>query len=616
MTLKHKALLASIPFLLIGFTAGTLALGSLRPACDPTNAVAAFCVANEQITNVAPTADEPAHSTSFPGFRLSDSAGQEVAFSDFKDKKAIAIIFVGTECPLVNLYVSRLANLQRELGPRGLQILAINSNSQDAASAIKKHADERRLPFPVLIDPEQKVADLLKAVRTPEAFLLDPTGAVRYHGRIDDQYAVGTDRRAPQRHDLKEAILDVLAGKAVRVKETEVYGCFIGREPVATPKVEITYAKDIAPIMQTYCQECHRPGQVGPFSLLTYEQARRWSATIRELVNDGRMPPWHADPNHGPYANDISLPNAEKKLLLVWIDQGCPKGDDKDIPPARSFPKNDEWRIGKPDLVLTMKEKFTIPAAAPEKGIDYQRYVLPTNFEEDVWVQAVEAKPDARAVVHHMLVYIGEQTPASEGESRDIDVLCSYVPGSKPSTFPPGLAKRIPKGAKLILEMHYTANGTEQVDQSSIAMIFSKEPPKHEFRSRFIANRKFTIPPHASNHAVSASTTFDKDALILTLSPHMHLRGKSFLFRAIYPDGRTETVLSVPRYDFNWQHAYALKTPLQVPAGTRIECVGHFDNSAKNRNNPDATTAVRWGDQSWEEMMLGVIGYVDLQSRP
>jgi hypothetical protein len=327
-------------------------------------------------------------------------------------------------------------------------------------------------------------------------------------------------------------------------------------------------------------------------------------------VIEDRMPPWHADPRHGEFLNDRRLPAADRQLLLTWIEQGCPRGDDKDLPPARVFPTG--WAIGQPDLVLTMREKFTVPAQAPTKGIDYQYFTLPTKFAEDVWIQAVEARPGNRAVVHHMLVYIGAKPDPSERESSDLDVLASYVPGSKPAIFPPGLAKRIPKGAKLVLEMHYTANGTEQIDQSSIALVLAKEPPKQEFRSRFVANRKFAIPPHAANHEVKAETIFEKDALILTLSPHMHLRGKSFSFHAMYPDQRREILLSVPRYDFNWQHAYVLKTPLRVPAGTRIECIGHFDNSVSNPNNPDAAREVRWGEQSWEEMMLGVIGYVDL----
>jgi peroxiredoxin len=544
-----------------------------------------------------------------PAFQLRDTTGQSVSLSDFRQKKAVVVVFIGTECPLVNLYVLRLAEIQREYAPRGVQILAINSNSQDSPQDVIRHAQERKLPFPILIDPGQEVADLFGARRTPETFLLDEAGVVRYHGRIDDRYSVGGDRGAPRRHDLVEAIREVLANRPVSVPTTPVAGCFIPRQEPARGAETITYTRHVAPILQKNCQECHRPGQVAPFSLLTYQQARAWSATIREVVLDNRMPPWHADPLHGKFANDRSLSQADRTVLLAWIKQGCVKGDDADAPAPQKF--SDDWGIGKPDMVLSMKEAFTIPAEAPKGGVPYQKFVLATNFERDVWVQAVEARPGNRAVVHHMVLYIGDPPNRAEIETSDRDVLAGYVPGSKPIIFPSKWGKRIPRGARLVLEMHYTANGTEQTDLSSVGLIFAKDPPQDEIHSRFVLNSSFIIPAGAADHEVTAVTTFDKDALILSLTPHMHLRGKSFLFRAVYPDQRTEILLSVPRYDFNWQHRYVLHTPLHVPAGTRIECVGRFDNSASNPNNPDPTHEVRHGDQSWEEMMLGVIGYIN-----
>lgn len=594
-------------FVLLSCLASYLTLRVYGKTTDPAASMVGFPMVQRPLPSPQLASNDPVAQT-IPGFRLTDSDGRDVGLADFKTQKAIAVVFIGTECPLVNLYVLRLAELQRELGPRGVQILAINSNSQDSPKDVTKHAQERELSFPVLLDPGQKVADLFGAERTPEVFLLDASGIVRYRGRIDDQYGVGADRRAPTRHDLKEAILEVLADAPVSVAKTPVSGCYIGREPAAPTAPAVTYTRDIAPILQKHCQECHRPGQVAPFSLLTYPQASRWSKTISEVVSDGRMPPWHADSRHGEFANDARLADADRKLLLAWVKQGCPKGNDKDLPAAREFSK--DWDLGSPDLVLKMKETFTIPAQAPAKGIEYKHFELPTHFTEDVWVQAVEARPGNRAVVHHMIVFIGDRPGMGEGESGDREILAAWVPGSAPAILPPGLAWRIPKGAKLVLEMHYTANGTEQTDRSSIALVFAKAPPKHQLRTRFIAKRTFAIPPRAERHEVRAATMFEKDAMILTLSPHMHLRGKSFLFCAVYPDQRTEILLSVPRYDFNWQHTYVLKTPLHVPAGTRVECVGVFDNSAANPNNPDPTQEVRWGDQSWEEMMLGIVNYI------
>jgi peroxiredoxin len=542
-----------------------------------------------------------------PAFRLKDTAGREVALADFHDRKAVVVVFIGTECPLVNLYVERLAELHREFARHGVQVLSINSNSQDSAEDVARHAAQRKLPFPVLTDPGQKVADLFGAEHTPEAFLLDCTGAIRYRGRIDDQYTVGGDRGRVTRHDLAEAIRDILAKRPVRLPRTPAPGCFIGRAAPAALQAKVTYARDIAPILRKHCQECHRPGQAAPFSLLTYKQARAWSDTIREVVEAGRMPPWGADPRHGEFANDRRLPEADRKALLAWIEQDCPKGDERDLPPPPPFA--DGWGIGKPDLVLCMKAAYRIPARAGKGGIPYQYFVLPTNFDRDVWVRAVEARPGNRAVVHHMVVYIGDPPGREREQTADRDILVGFVPGSRPAVYPSELGKRIPKGAKLVLEMHYTANGTEQTDLSSIALVFAKEPPRHEIRARFVVNRDFIIPPRATCHEASAATVFEQDTVVLSLTPHMHLRGKSFQFRAVYPGGRIEILLSVPRYDFNWQHTYLLKKPLLVPRGTRIDCVGCFDNSAANSNNPDPDQEVRWGEQSWDEMLLGVVGY-------
>jgi peroxiredoxin len=541
-------------------------------------------------------------------FELTDTAGRKVALADFRDKQAVVVVFTGTQCPIAQFYAVRLCEMQRELAPLGVQFLAVFSNAQDSADDVARYAQERKLPFPALSDPGQKVADRFGAKRTPEAFLLDANGVVRYRGQIDDRYGVGADRGGPTRNDLQEAIAELLAGKAVRVPCTRVAGCIIGRAIPKAAAEPVTYTKHVASILQNKCQECHRPGQVAPFALLTYEAARDWSAMIREVVTEGRMPPWHADPKHGKFLNDRSLSESERKLLLMWIEQGCVQGDTKDLPGPRVFSAG--WLIGTPDAVLTMPRVFDVPAIAPKGGIPYQHFVLETNFEADVFVKAVQLEPGNRAVVHHMIVFIGDAPAETRGTTADRNVLAGWVPGSKAAKFPDGLGVRIPKGAKLTLEMHYTANGTAQSDRSSIGLVVSKQRPRHEVRSRFILNDKFKIPAGTANHEVTASTTFEKDAVILVMTPHMHLRGKDFLVRAVYPDGRRDILLSVPKYDFNWQHGYILKDPLPVPAGTRIECVAHFDNSPDNPNNPDPTQEVRWGDQSWEEMMLGVIGYI------
>jgi hypothetical protein len=313
-------------------------------------------------------------------------------------------------------------------------------------------------------------------------------------------------------------------------------------------------------------------------SLLGYDDAVAWNETIREVVRERRMPPWHADPSHGKFENDRSLTAQERDTLLAWIDGGCARGDDRDLPKAKEFA--DGWRIGRPDVVFTMPLAENVPARAG-RGIPYRYAVVPTDFAEDRWIQAAEAKPGSTAVVHHIIVYVLEARGQRREDGIGNGFLVGHAPGDLPAVFPAGAAKKLPKGATLVFQMHYTPNGTAQTDKSSVGLIFAKEPPKYELRTRAIANNRLSIPAGAADHKVVSTSTF-----------------------------KEEVLLSVPRYDFNWQSNYRLAKPLSLPAGTRIECTAHFDNSEKNLNNPDPTKDVRWGEQTWQEMMIGFVDYV------
>jgi peroxiredoxin/mono/diheme cytochrome c family protein len=551
-----------------------------------------------------------------PAFTLKDAADRSWSLSDFRTKKAVVIVFIGTECPINNAYMPRLVELHKTYEPRGVGFLAINANSHDTVTRLAAHTKEYALPFPVLKDPANTVADQFGAQRTPEAFVLDPEGGIMYQGRIDDQFGIGFKRPAPTRRDLVEALEEVLAGKPVSQPRTKVAGCVIAR--TIKPKAEgtVTYTKHVSRILQKNCQECHRPKQVGPMPLLTYEDALAWAETIREVIEEKRMPPWHADPRFGKFRNDRTLSPEDRTALLSWIDQGCPKGDPKDLPAPRSFAEG--WRIGKPDVVFSMKEPFTVPAKVGSEGIKYQIFPVTSGFDEDRWVQAAEARPGNRAVVHHIIVFIvppgkkRERTPDRIGEG----FLVGYAPGDMPAVYAPGTAKKVPKGSLLVFQVHYTPNGVEQDDVSSVGLIFAKEPPRHAARTRSIENRDLEILAGAANHQVKAFTRFDQDVELLSMLPHMHLRGKDFEYRVVFPDGKSQTLLRVPRYDFGWQSNYYLSQPLHLPAGTRIECTAHFDNSAGNPNNPDPKETVYWGEQTWEEMMIGFIDYVYSQGKP
>src|SRR5262245_5668169 len=374
----------------------------------------------------------PAAGATIANFTLPDMHRRPRSLHRFKDKKAFVVIFLGTECPLANLYVPTLAELHKEYAAKGVQFLAINSNPQDRFVSVSAHAQERDVPFPVLKDFDQRVADAFGASRTPEAFVLDAKLVIRYHGRIDDQYGIGYQRERPRQRELKTALDELLAGKPVTTSATEISGCVIGR--VKRPRVagDVTYAKQVSRILQKNCQECHRPGEIGPFSLLTYYDAKGWCDTIREVVQEERMPPWHPDSRFGHFSNDRRLSREESDTLLAWIDEGCPKGDDKDLPPPRAFVPG--WKIGTPDAVYTMKEEFKVPAAGV---LPYKTFVVDPGFEEDRWIQAAEARPGNRAVVHHILVYILEDG----GEIYDKDGRASTLSGWAPSDMPAIYAK-------------------------------------------------------------------------------------------------------------------------------------------------------------------------------
>jgi len=536
-----------------------------------------------------------------PDFSLKDIHRRPRSLDGFKDKKAFVVVFVDTECPLAELYVPTQIELYKEYAGKGVQFLAINSSSQDSFVSVSAHAQERDVPFPVLKDFDQEVADRFGAKRTCEVFLLDGNRVIRYHGRIDDQYGNGFRRDKPTRRDLKEALDELLAGRPITTPQTEATGCLIERSRKPRGDEEVTYAKQVAPVVQKRCQECHRPGEIGPFPLLTYEDVMKRTSRIREAVLEERMPPWHADPRHGKFANDRRLTHEERDTLLAWIDNGALKGDDKDLPPPLRFIEG--WKIGQPDKVFTMAKDFQVPATGV---VDYQRFVVDPGFKEDTWVQAAECRPGNRKVVHHILVYIlapGRRDPYElDGTAA---TLVGWAPGDMPAVYSPDTARLVPAGSKLLFEVHYTPNGTEQSDRSLVGIRLAKKPPANSVEMNILGNMIFRIPPGASNHKGQMTFTFPEDGLVLSFMPHMHLRGVSARYEMTYPDGTTKTLLSVPDYDFGWQSVYRLEEPLHVPKGSKLTWIGHWDNSADNPRNPDPKKAVFWGLQTWDEMQNG-----------
>ncbi|PAY18773.1 thiol-disulfide isomerase [Rhodopirellula sp. SM50] len=537
-------------------------------------------------------------------FTLDNCYGKSVSLSDFGDRQAIAIVFLGTECPLAKLYGPRLTDIQQRYADRGVQVVGVNSNTQDSMTELAAYVHRHAIDFPMLKDPGNVVADALGATRTPEVFLIDRQRTVRYHGRIDDQYGVGYSREREAKPELTRAIDQLLAGQLVTDPTTDPVGCHIGRVKPIEATGEVTYTKHIAPIFNAHCVSCHRDGEIAPFTLNSYDDVLGWEDTILEVIADNRMPPWSANPAHGTFANDPRLSERERDLIETWVDNGMPEGDARDLPTPPVFVAG--WQIGRPDEVIKMRDHaFRVPA---EGIIDYQRFVVDPGWDEDKYIVAAEARPDKRSVVHHILVYV-----IPEGERRqDLrQVVAGYAPGSPPMELKDGVALHVKAGSKLLFEMHYTPNGTEQEDLSYLGVKFTAKPNVRKLlRGRLAINTEFQIPAGESHHVVSATYHARTEENLISMSPHMHLRGKSFRYVARFPDNTTKVLLDVPNYDFNWQLKYVLAEPLRIPRNTRIECTAVFDNSESNLTNPDPTKPVRWGDQSFEEMMIGFMDTV------
>lgn len=573
-------------------------------------------------------------------FTLLGPDGKKWSLADVSDRRLVAVVFVGTECPLVGLYMPRLKRLAEEFAPQGVALIGVDSNQQDTPEDIAEFVSAHAPTFPILRDVGNLVADQLGAKRTPEVFLLDDARRVCYSGRIDDQFGiergVNFQRPGPNRQDLRIAIQEALAGKSISTPRSEPSGCIIGRIIAAEEESETTWSKHIARIFQRRCQECHRPNQIGPFPLLTFDDTLGWGGMIREVVNQNRMPPWHASPKYGEFVNDVRLTETEKKQINDWVAAGCPEGDPSEAPPPVDFPEG--WQMTDPDQVVYIREEpFEIPA---EGYLDYQYFVVNPGWKEDRWIVATEARPNARRVVHHMAVFLKPPgdffSLRTQGKVTEIG---GYVPGAHVSGFlaadeqaaeaeQPSVghseaneqpedeaAILAPAGWELVFEMHYTPGGVKQHDRSGIALRFAADKPaesksRRRWGNALATNTEFAIPAAASDWPIEAWHTVEQDSEMQWLNAHMHLRGKSFRFEAHYPNGEREILLDIPRYDFDWQTIYIFKQPKRMPLGTRLHCLATFDNSTENLRNPDAEKIVTYGHQTWDEMMAGTLGMI------
>ena len=521
---------------------------------------------------------------------------------------ATVLALVSPSCPIGKRYLPTLARLEEQFSQRGIafHFLAINPTDDLNGLPLKGPVHSKNL---------EPLLAALGAKSSTDVFVLDAAQTLVYRGAIDDQYGLGYSHDSPKQHFLTDALESIIAGQPVAIAATSAPGCALDALPDQA-KSTPDYHGRISRLMQFNCLECHRTGGIAPFRLETYAQVKAKSGMIRQVVSDGTMPPWgtHVTVQETPWINDRSLSAADRQDLLAWLAADMPEGDSTQAPLPRAWPE--AWMIGTPDKIYQIPEPMQVKA----EGIMPYRYVtMAMDLPEDRWIQGWEVQPTAREVVHHVLVFT---TPADgrdrkpRGEGND-DFLAAFVPGSNYVRYPDGYGKFIPGGSKLKFQIHYTPNGTATQDQVRLGLIFTPRKPDHVVQVFGIANPGLKIPAGAARHPESASIPVPKPVRLMSLMPHMHVRGQSFRYEITLPNGDVRTLLDVPRYDFNWQHAYRYTVPPRLPAGSRVRAIGWYDNSSANPANPDPKREVRWGEQTSDEMMIGYVEfYQDESSQP
>jgi peroxiredoxin len=563
-------------------------------------------------------------------FTLAGADGKAFALHDVKEKKAVVIVFLSFECPVSTSYSQPLADLARNYADKGVAFVGICATADEDAAQVAKHGRDYKIPFPVYRDDKLTAVDALKAETTPEAFVLDHNFVLRYRGRIDNGWAARLKKNQQiTRHDLRQALDELLAGKPVGEPVTQAVGCPVRQEKVVRQTGAVTYHRDVLPILQNRCQGCHRPGEVGPFSLMTYRQAVNWASDIKDYTQARKMPPWK--PTEGPvFLNERKLNDQEMATLAAWVDGGTPEGDPKDAPPPRQFTEG--WQLGQPDLVLTPEDDFEL---GPSGRDAFRVFVIPTNLDEDKYVTAVEVRPGNRRVAHHALIFLDRTGKGRELTQQEKDRpkkendqdrgagysvamgvgflpqggLGGWAPGQMARHLPEGTGYYLPKGSDVVVQMHYHRNGRAERDRTTIGLYFAKRPVAKRFQGTVIPGRFLFIPANEERYKVTGTLPVNQDLVLYSVMPHMHMLGKEVKVTIRPPDGPPQTLVAIKDWDYNWQETYFLKEPMALKAGTRFEVEAYYDNSAKNPNNPfNPPRAVRFGEQTDNEMCFVFLG--------
>ena len=540
-------------------------------------------------------------------FRLLDQAGASHELVYLSDAKAVVLMTHGNGCGIVQKSLPRLREIRDVYQTAGVEFLLVDSNLQDDRDSVAREAAEFGNDLPILIDETQLIGEALGVDRTAEVFVIDPKSwKVVYRGPMDDRLSYGAEKQATRQY-LVDALDATLAGKTVAIAKAEALGCLVNfpEREHREAHAKISYAQRIAPLLVDKCVACHREGGVAPWAMTGYDIVRGFAPMIREVVRTKRMPPWHADPHYGSFIGDRSMTNEDAKDLVHWVEAGALRGEGAD--PLAALDKSwSEWTLGKPDLIVEVPA-YKVPATGV---ISYQYPHAANPLGHDVWIRAIEIMPGNRSVVHHVLAGIDDP---GNGERRAIrgqmGELGGYAPGKNAIPYPSNTGILLPKEASFQFQMHYTPNGKAVTDVTRLGLYFYDKPPRHSLEMSIIYNASLAIPANTKSYSQTLDKTFDRDVVLYSLLPHAHLRGRAARFTAHYPNGREEILLSVPKYDFNWQPLYALNPPKLIPAGTRIVMDMSWDNSVQNPANPDPNKIVRWGDQTWEEMNVGWFRY-------
>ncbi len=550
-------------------------------------------------------ADPPAIGTKIKPFAFTDTRWLSRSLDDFGEKKAYVIVFTTVDCPLARRVLPRLAELETRWRSRGVAFLGVDVGEDDSLIEVAGNAVEAGIEFPFARDFDGSVRRALEPRRSPEVCVLDAGRVLRYRGRASGEELLGGAKTGTGSNDLEAALADLVAGRPVARAETPIDGCKLNLlADRKLPAVIPTYAELVQPILAEHCVACHTPGASAPFELESAHSAVRHAAMIAEVVEQRRMPPWYASTRYGEFVNERRLSDAQRRVLVAWAENGAPLGDTPAVPASIPEARKERgWRIGTPDLVLK-SETMKIEASGT---VPYRYVVLPHVFTRDTWIEAVEIRPSDPRVLHH--ANLGFYTLG--GDIQAANFITGQVPGGEAMDLGPGTAALVPAGSVLGLQVHHVPYGVATEDAIDVGLRFPRDVVKRRMRHHEVADMRFAIPPFAPAHPVTAKRVFEADAIGIGMFVHMHLRGRDMRYEAHHPDGRKETLLLVPNYDFNWQMAYRWKQDAMLfSKGTEIECVAHFDNSAFNPWNPDPSKRVTFGQETVDEMMYGFLFYV------